>query len=106
MDEVDNSEGIEDTSELNTASNTKDKRKTLKKRKDEGNERVVTDPVTHLPVKIHDFTSKALEKVAKNDPAYGTTPRTASGLSNKEKSSDQLKSELEEITKRTSCPTS
>lgn len=96
-DDINDGSGMKDTSELSSSGTAKDRRKVLKKRKDERAERVVTDPVTHLPVRIHDFTSESLEKVAKNDAAYGSTPRTATGLSNKEKSSDQLKSELEEI---------
>ncbi|QIW99875.1 hypothetical protein AMS68_005393 [Peltaster fructicola] len=95
----DNDDGMKDTSELNAQGSAKDRRKTLQKRKDERAERIVTDPVTHLPVKIHDFTSEALEQVDKNEPAYGSTPRTATGVGNKEKSGDQLKAELEEIVK-------
>ncbi|KAK0970583.1 hypothetical protein LTR91_015877 [Friedmanniomyces endolithicus] len=40
----------EDTSQAMVASSAKAKRKGMKKRKDERAERVVTDPVTHLPV--------------------------------------------------------
>jgi len=42
----------EDTSQAMMANSAKDKRKGMKKRKDERAEREVTDPVTHLPVTV------------------------------------------------------
>ncbi|KAK1058441.1 hypothetical protein LTR74_013410 [Friedmanniomyces endolithicus] len=87
----------EDTSQAMMANSAKDKRKGMKKRKDERAEREVTDPVTHLPVTIHDFTSQALQDIAENDPPVGSTPRTATGLSNKNKSGRQLQKEWHEM---------
>lgn len=89
---------LEDTSETGAGANDpKAQRKALKKRKDERAERQVTDPVTHLPVKIHDLTSAALKEVPVNERAYGTTERTSTGLSNKKKSRQQLDSETKEL---------
>ncbi|TKA73380.1 hypothetical protein B0A55_06369 [Friedmanniomyces simplex] len=85
----------EDTSQTVSGS-AKDKWKSMKKRKDERAEREVTDPVTHLPVTIHDFTSQALKDIAENDTPVGSTPRTATGLSNKNKSGKQLQKEWHE----------
>lgn len=85
-----------DTSEIDPKStDTKQRRKGMKKKKgkDEKAERQVTDPVTHLPVTIHDYTSKALEDVPENDPPFGSTKRTATGLSNKNKSNKDLQRE-------------
>ncbi|KAK5703609.1 hypothetical protein LTR17_021978 [Elasticomyces elasticus] len=89
-------EVTEDTSQVMSGA-PKDKRKGMKKRKDERAEREVTDPVTHLPVTIHDFTSQALKDVAENDPPMGSTPRSATGLSNKSKPGKQLQKEHHEM---------
>lgn len=87
-----------DTSEADPmAHDPKQRRKGMKKRKDERAEREVTDPVTHLPVTIHDYTSAALKEVPENDPQFGTTPRSATGLSNKTKSNQQLRKERHEM---------
>jgi hypothetical protein len=68
---------LPDTSEAPDAGqDAKDKRKSMKKRKDGRAEREVTDPVTHLPIKIHDFTNKDLGNTPENLPP----PRTDSGL--------------------------
>ena len=57
----------------------------MKNRKERA-EREVTDPVTHLPVTIHDFTDEALKEVSYN------TPRRP----NKDtKSEDELRAEAE-----------
>lgn len=74
-------EGLEDTSEaVQATGGAKDKRKAMKKRGDKSGEREVTDPVTHLPIKIHDFTSKDLE----NTPENVAPPRTGTGLDDDE----------------------
>ena len=87
-------EAAVDTSEVDMKSmDPKQRRKDLQKGKEQRAEREVTDPVTHLPVRIHDLTSKALEEVPKNEPPFGSTTRTATGLSNKTKSSKQLQDE-------------
>ncbi|KAF5019882.1 hypothetical protein F66182_8118 [Fusarium sp. NRRL 66182] len=91
-------EGITDTSQTGPqASDPKQRRKELKKNKKERAEREVTDPVTHLPITIHDFTDEALEEVGQNEPTYGTTQRTATGSKNKEKSEEQLSDEHQDI---------
>jgi len=93
-----NEQPAADTSEADpAAANPKARRKGMKKRKDERAERQVTDPVTHLPVTVHDFTQSALKEVPENDPPFGTTPRSATGLSNKNKSNQQLQKETHEM---------
>ncbi|KAK5173529.1 uncharacterized protein LTR77_002210 [Saxophila tyrrhenica] len=87
-----------DTSEADAgAEDPRTRRKDLKKRKDERADREVTDPVTHLPVWIHDLTSAALEEVPENEEPFGSTTRTATGLSNKRKSGDQLQQETRDL---------
>lgn len=100
--ERDNSEeddgAPKDTSEVQPmASDPKARRKGMKKRSEQRAEREVTDPVTHLPVRIFDFTSKSLREIEENDPPFGTTKRTATGFSNKTKSDEQLGDEQEEM---------
>jgi hypothetical protein len=65
----------------------KAQRKKMKHRGNDRAEREVTDPVTHLPVSIHDFTGKDL----KNAPENVAPPRTGTGLSGK--SDDELANE-------------
>ncbi|KAK5113917.1 hypothetical protein LTR85_010450 [Meristemomyces frigidus] len=97
-DDYADDEPAADTSEAGLiAQDPKQRRKGMKKRKDERAERQVTDPVTHLPVTIHDFTSQALKDVPENDPPFGTTQRSATGLSNKNKSNKQLQKEEHEM---------
>jgi len=90
-------EPMVDTSEAGLGTNSKDKRKGMKKRKDDAAERQVTDPITHLPVTIHDFTSQALKDVPENAKPMGTTQRSATGLSNKNKTNQQLQKEHHEM---------
>lgn len=88
----------QDTSQTDPSfQDPKKRRKGMKKNEKERADREVTDPVTHLPVTIHDFTDEALEEVDINDPAFGSTTRTATGLSGKEKSDKQLGSEQRDI---------
>ncbi|KAM0721598.1 hypothetical protein Q7P37_002523 [Cladosporium fusiforme] len=75
------------------------KRERKHKHKQERMEREVTDPVTHLPVRIFDFTDEALEEINENDPPHGSTPETASGLGAKSKSPEQFKKEMDSIRK-------
>jgi hypothetical protein len=90
--------GMQDTSQVDAfASDPKQRRKELKKSKRERAEREVTDPVTHLPVTIHDFTDDALESVSVNEPPFGSTTRTATGSENKSKSEEQLGHEQNEV---------
>lgn len=87
-----------DTSQVDAgASDVKQRRKDLKHNKQERAEREVTDPVTHLPIVVHDFTDKALKEVEFNDPPFGSTPKTATGLSGKRKDGDQLKEENQDM---------
>ncbi|KAF2090665.1 hypothetical protein K490DRAFT_61988 [Saccharata proteae CBS 121410] len=88
----------EDTSETRVdATDPKTKRKQMKKMGEDPTERDVTDPVTHLPVKIHDFTSKDLKATPQNDPPGGTQSRSATGRCGaKSKSTEELNSESEE----------
>lgn len=91
-------EGIKDTSQIEgQSSDPKKRRKEMKKNRKERAEREVTDPVTHLPVTIHDFTDEALKEVGVNDPSFGTTQRTATGLDGKNKSQTQLQEEHQDI---------
>lgn len=91
-------EQSEDTTQ--TAANTLDprqKRKNMKHMKRDDTGREVTDPVTHLPVVIHDSTSKELRKAPENEPPAGSGPRTSTGFSGFSKSESQLKKETEEV---------
>ncbi|KAF4457942.1 hypothetical protein F53441_197 [Fusarium austroafricanum] len=91
-------EKMTDTSQVGPqSSDPKQRRKEIKKSKRERAEREVTDPVTHLPVKIHDFTDDALKEVDTNEPPFGTTQRTATGSENKNKTEEQLRDEHKEI---------
>ncbi|KAK4542102.1 hypothetical protein LTR36_007133 [Oleoguttula mirabilis] len=99
-DDYADEEPAPDTSEGDpSARDPKQRRKGMKNKnkKDDRAERQVTDPVTHLPVTIHDFTSKALKDVPENDPPFGTTERSATGMSNKNKSNKQLQKEEHEM---------
>jgi len=74
----------------------KQARKAMKKFESDGTGREVTDPVTHLPVTIHDFTEKELKQTPKNGPPAGTEPRTATGAAGKNKDEQQLATEEED----------
>jgi hypothetical protein len=73
------------------------KRKNMKHMKRNDGGREVTDPVTHLPVVIYDSTDKRLEKAPRNEPASGSQPRTATGLSGAQKSESQVDLETRQI---------
>jgi hypothetical protein len=85
---------FKDTSEAVDASmDPKAKRKNMKHRKGDGAEREVTDPITHLPVTIHDFTGKDLKDTPENLPPA----RTGTGLSGSgKKDLDELKKDAYE----------
>lgn len=68
-------------------------RKDMKKWSADGTEREVTDPVTHLPVTIHDYTEKDLKMTPQNGPPAGMEPRSATGASALNKSDEQLQVE-------------
>jgi hypothetical protein len=90
----------QDTSQVDPNSiNPKARMKAMKKHKSERMEREVTDPVTHLPVRIFDFTDDALEEISENDPPHGSTPETYTGFRAKAKGDDQLQKEMDDIRK-------
>ena len=74
----------------------KKKRKNMKHLKRDYAGRLVTDPVTHLPVTIHDSTNTELKNVPENLPPAGSEPRTSTGFSAASKSSSQLDRETQE----------
>lgn len=78
---------------------TKQKRKNIKKSRGSRAEREVTDPVTHLPVRIHDLQSSDLKKVPENLAAPGFDFRTATGVAGKNKSDEELDNEAAEAAK-------
>ena len=100
-DEDDANAGTEtpqDTSQVDPgAVDPKARRKAKKKHKSERMEREVTDPVTHLPVRIFDFTDEALEEVKENEPPSGSTPETYTGWRAKAKSDEQLQKEMDSM---------
>ena len=71
-------------------------RKAMKKFDADGTERQVTDPITHLPVTIHDFTTKELKQTPKNGPPAGSEPRSATGGRAMNKSDEQLDDETKD----------
>ncbi|KAI3325307.1 hypothetical protein HD806DRAFT_492604 [Xylariaceae sp. AK1471] len=77
--------------------NPREKRKAMKKAKRHGEGREVTDPVTHLPIVIHDQTDKDLDSVPENEPEPGTHHTTATGPSGASKSEEELQAEREKI---------
>ncbi|QDS67588.1 hypothetical protein FKW77_003676 [Venturia effusa] len=71
---------FKDTTEDGLAErDAKAQRKKMKRRGNDRAEREVTDPITHLPITIHDFTGKDLE----NAPHNVVPPRTGTDLANK-----------------------
>ncbi|OJD32724.1 meiotically up-regulated protein [Diplodia corticola] len=91
----------EDTSEdIMATKDARERRKLMKKKSDDPTKRTVTDPVTHLPITIHDFTKNDLKTAPQNEPAAGTHRRTATGTSAKDKDDDDLH---EEVTESQAC---
>ena len=74
----------------------KQKRKRMKKMDRNHEGRQTTDPVTHLPVTIHDFTEQELNSSPENEPPSGSQPRTSTGFSAASKDDTQLSKEREE----------
>lgn len=92
--DTDDDEGVEDTTEGQShESDPKKARKQMKKFNADGTEREVTDPITHLPVRIHDFTDKDLKRTEKNKAPAGTEPNTKTGMENINKSDEHLQEE-------------
>lgn len=75
----------------------KEKRKAMKKKKRHGEGREVTDPITHLPVVVHDQTEKDLESVPENEPEPGTHHTTFTGPQGASKSEQALQTEQETV---------
>jgi hypothetical protein len=95
--DTDDDEDVQDTTEGQLhESDPKKARKKMKKFNADGTEREVTDPITHLPVKIHDFTDKDLKNTPKNAPPAGSEPRTMTGMAAIDKSNEHLDEEEEE----------
>lgn len=93
----DQSSGLKDTSEaIESTLDPRQKRKNMKHMKRDHAPREVTDPVTHLPVLIHDSTSKELRTVPENEPPPGSQPRTATGSSAKSKNRGEIEKEIQE----------
>lgn len=89
--------GMKDTTQGNlSSSDPKQARKEMKKFKPDGSDRQVTDPVTHLPVNIHDFTDHDLDTTPHNPPPVGSEPRTMTGMEALDKTDDHLKNEEQE----------
>jgi len=93
----DKGEGKSATEAVAGAVDPKEKRKAMKKTKRHGGGREVTDPVTHLPIIIHDQTEKDLNYAPRAEPEPGTDHRTATGVQGASKSDDELQSEKDEI---------
>ncbi|KAH8596230.1 hypothetical protein B0O99DRAFT_661354 [Bisporella sp. PMI_857] len=74
----------------------KEKRKAMKHNERSDGGRVVTDPVTHLPLVIRDSTEKDMRRTPENEPAPGSSSRTATGISGASKSRAKLDAESEE----------
>lgn len=93
----DDDQEVKDTTEggLRSADPRK-ARKQMKHFTADGTERLVTDPITHLPLKVHDFTDGELKSTAKNLLPPGSDPRTATGTHAINKSDDQLQIEGQE----------
>lgn len=92
------SEDLADTSQVDPAlTDVKQRRKQLKSKKRERAEREVTDPVTHLPVTVQDFTDDALEEAVSSHVAFTSDKRRASGLSPSPKSEQELQKETRDL---------
>lgn len=75
----------------------KEKRKAMKKAKRQTGGREVTDPVTHLPIVIHDQTEKDLRSAPENEPEPGDHHTTATGPQGASKTDEELQTETEMI---------
>lgn len=97
QDEEHKEDTAEETTEgIQNELDPKKARKAMKKFTADGTERQVTDPVTHLPIEIHDFTDKDVKKTPQNDPPAGSVPKSATGAANMNKSDEQLQKEEQE----------
>ncbi|OTB07880.1 hypothetical protein M426DRAFT_317779 [Hypoxylon sp. CI-4A] len=85
------------TEAVASAVDPKEKRKAMKKTKRHGGGREATDPVTHLPLVIHDQTEKDLSSAPQNEPEPGMTHHTATGPQGASKSEEELNKEGERL---------
>ncbi|KAK8052287.1 meiotically up-regulated protein [Apiospora rasikravindrae] len=90
----DTSEAV-DSQQANLKRRRKDfgKRRKLRRRR----EREVTDPVTHLPVRIYDFQASDLAEVPDSLITLGAKSGRLTGVAGKSKSDDDLERETEDI---------
>ncbi|KAF2876244.1 meiotically up-regulated gene 190 protein [Massariosphaeria phaeospora] len=89
--------GGQDTTEgMLNETDPKKARKAMKKFNADGTERQVTDPVTHLPVKIHDFTTKEMKRTPHNGPPAGSEHQSATGGAAMNKSEHDLNEEAQD----------
>lgn len=84
------------TEQVASASDPKEKRKAMKKAKRTGS-REVTDPVTHLPIVIHDQTEKDMKSVPENEPEPGEHHTTATGPQGAGKSDEDIEKERDMV---------
>ncbi|KAF2134147.1 meiotically up-regulated gene 190 protein [Dothidotthia symphoricarpi CBS 119687] len=90
-------DGFEDTTEGSQyESNPKKARKKMKKFNADGTKREVTDPITHLPVTIHDFTDKDLKSIEVNNPPVGFEPKTRTGTDGIEKTDEHFEQDQQD----------
>ena len=88
---------LQDTSQaIDNTLDPREKRKQMKHMGRDHTPREVTDPVTHLPVMIHDATNKELKSVPENEQPTESEPRTATGTSGRTKSVTQLEKETDQ----------
>ncbi|KAI1375097.1 hypothetical protein F4677DRAFT_140853 [Hypoxylon crocopeplum] len=85
------------TEAVASAVDPKEKRKAMKKTKRHGGGREVTDPVTHLPIVIHDQTEKDLSSAPHNEPEPGLHHHTATGPQGASKTDQELRVEQERV---------
>ena len=96
-DEVSEESNLKDTSEaVGTTLDPRLKRKNMKHMERDSTSREVTDPVTHLKVKIHDVTDAELNNVPENEPPPNSLPRNTTGTSMGSKSQTELDRESKE----------
>ncbi|KAG8169378.1 hypothetical protein KVR01_000123 [Diaporthe batatas] len=85
------------TEQVASSADPKEKRKAMKKSKRQTGGREVTDPVTHLPIIIHDQTDKDLKSVPENEPEPGEHHTTATGPQGASKTDEELQKERDMV---------
>lgn len=94
--EQEKNSGMSRTEQAVGSIDPKAKRKAMKKGKNTGG-RQVTDPVTHLPITIHDQTEHDLKSLQENAAVPGSDHRTTTGVEGASKSQDELDAETDEL---------